>query len=109
MIGGCAEYTGAPYYAAFSALKAGADLAHVFCTPSASTAIKSYSPELIVHGLLDGKDIDASVDAIGDCLGRLSALVIGPGLGRDESVHRIVTKVVERARRLGLPLVMDGV
>ena len=32
VIGGCKEYTGAPYFAAFSALKVGADLSHVFCT-----------------------------------------------------------------------------
>ncbi|CAJ0833959.1 8351_t:CDS:2, partial [Entrophospora sp. SA101] len=29
---------------AYSALKLGADLSHVLCHPSASTAIKSYSP-----------------------------------------------------------------
>ena len=29
-IGGSLEYTGAPYYSAISALKAGSDLSHVF-------------------------------------------------------------------------------
>ncbi|CAJ0764768.1 24224_t:CDS:2, partial [Entrophospora sp. SA101] len=33
-------YTGAPYFSAYSALKLGADLSHVLCHPSASTAIK---------------------------------------------------------------------
>ena len=49
MIGGCAEYTGAPYFAAMAALRCGADLAHVFCAEAAAPVIKSYSPELIVH------------------------------------------------------------
>ena len=44
IIGGTEHYTGAPYYVAISALKSGADIAHVFCSKLASTAIKSYSP-----------------------------------------------------------------
>merc|ERR1719454_1286407 len=41
IIGGCEEYTGAPFFAAISALKVGADLSHVFCTKSAAPVIKS--------------------------------------------------------------------
>ncbi|GAX75329.1 hypothetical protein CEUSTIGMA_g2774.t1 [Chlamydomonas eustigma] len=52
IVGGCREYTGAPFFAAASAAKAGADLCYVFCTESASSVIKSYSPELIVLPLL---------------------------------------------------------
>ena len=44
VIGGSFEYTGAPFYVAMSALKMGADLAHVFCSKSAALPIKSYSP-----------------------------------------------------------------
>lgn len=40
VIGGCTEYTGAPFYAAMGALRCGADLAHVFCTRGAGTVIK---------------------------------------------------------------------
>ncbi|KAG0492190.1 hypothetical protein HPP92_005588 [Vanilla planifolia] len=42
VIGGCREYTGAPYFAAISALK-------IRCCSS----YKSYSPELIVHPVLE--------------------------------------------------------
>lgn len=63
VVGGSFEYTGAPYYAAISALKVvsmcnlscntqGVDISHVFCTEGAATPIKSYSPELIVHPVL---------------------------------------------------------
>jgi ATP-dependent NAD(P)H-hydrate dehydratase len=31
----------------------GADLSHVFCTKDAATVVKSYSPELIVHPILE--------------------------------------------------------
>lgn len=53
IIGGSLEYTGAPYYAGIAALKVGCDLVHIFCPQSAALPIKSYSPELIVHPLLD--------------------------------------------------------
>lgn len=51
-IGGCLEYTGAPYYAAVSALRSGSDLSHIFCTYNAGIPIKSYTPEIIVHPIL---------------------------------------------------------
>lgn len=53
VIGGCREYTGAPYFSAISALKIGADLSHIFCTKDAAPVIKGYSPELIVHPILE--------------------------------------------------------
>ncbi|XP_053168586.1 ATP-dependent (S)-NAD(P)H-hydrate dehydratase isoform X2 [Hemicordylus capensis] len=81
IVGGCQEYTGAPYFAAISALKMGADLSHVFCTKEAATVIKSYSPELIVHPVLDSPD---AVHEVEKWLPRLHTVVIGPGLGRDD-------------------------
>ena len=56
IIGGSYEYTGAPFYAAISALKVGADMAHIFCSKSSSTPIKTYSPEIIVHPLFVSSD-----------------------------------------------------
>eukprot|EP00850_Spirogloea_muscicola_P027073 SM015298S01687 [mRNA] locus=s15298:34:297:- [translate_table: standard] len=52
VVGGCREYTGAPFFAAMAALKLGADLSHVFCAAAAAPVIKAYSPELIVHPVL---------------------------------------------------------
>lgn len=46
------SYTGAPFFASISALRVGADLSHVICSPTAAGAIKSYSPDLIVHPIL---------------------------------------------------------
>jgi len=48
VIGGSQDYCGAPYYAAVSALKFGADLSWVYCSQEAAIPIKSYSPELMV-------------------------------------------------------------
>lgn len=123
VIGGSLEYTGAPYYAGFSALKVGADLSHIFCTREAGIPIKSYSPELIVHPVLateecleDKNDdekskklIEKSVEAVQNWFTRLSVLIIGPGLGRDPIVIKTVTEIITLAKDLNIPIILDGV
>ena len=42
IFGGSEKYTGAPYYAAQSALNTGVDLVTIFCAKEASTPIKCY-------------------------------------------------------------------
>lgn len=74
VFGGCIMYTGAPYFAAISALKAGADLVHVMCEQQAGQVIKSYSPELIVHPILD---TEYALEEIDLWLPRFHAVVIG--------------------------------
>ena len=66
--------TGAPYFAAISGLKTGADLVHVFCEQQAGQVIKSYSPELIVHPVLDTEYVLEEID---QWLPRLHCAVIG--------------------------------
>eukprot|EP00741_Cyanophora_paradoxa_P005132 tig00000863_g4974.t1 len=118
VVGGCFEYTGAPYFAAISALKLGADLSHIFCTPGAATAIKSYSPELIVHPVLPERPTGSAVGSselaknaavsVGEWLQRLHVLVIGPGLGRDPLVQETAFSVLQQARDMSLPVILDG-
>jgi ATP-dependent NAD(P)H-hydrate dehydratase len=115
VVGGCLEYTGAPYYCAISALKTGADLAHVFCTRDAGVAIKAYSPELIVHPVLleshsaKANEAKLPLEHITDWISRLSVLVIGSGLGRDPLVMDTATQLIEHARDAKIPLVLDAV
>lgn len=105
VVGGSLEYTGAPYFAAISALKVGADLVHVFCAASAGPVIKSYSPELIVHPILDDTN---GIALIEQWLDRLHVLVIGPGLGRDESTLNTITTLVNICKSLKKPLLLDA-
>ncbi|XP_070554424.1 ATP-dependent (S)-NAD(P)H-hydrate dehydratase-like [Ptychodera flava] len=104
-IGGSRDYTGAPYFAAMSALRLGCDLTHVFCTSDASPVIKSYSPELIVHPMLD---TETAVDDICYWLKKMHSVVIGPGLGRDDSILQNVKEIIIKCRELDLPLVIDA-
>ncbi|KAM6934166.1 ATP-dependent (S)-NAD(P)H-hydrate dehydratase [Xenentodon cancila] len=105
IIGGCQDYTGAPYFAAISALKVGADLSHVFCTKEAATVIKSYSPELIVHPVLDSPN---AVEEIEKWLPRLHGLVVGPGLGREDILLETAKEVIERSKANDIPIVIDA-
>lgn len=52
VIGGCEDYTGAPFFALHSAALVGADMVHVICEVAASPVIKLYSPDLMVHPYL---------------------------------------------------------
>ncbi|KAJ6811905.1 ATP-dependent (S)-NAD(P)H-hydrate dehydratase isoform X1 [Iris pallida] len=118
VIGGCREYTGAPYFAAISALKIGADLSHVFCTKDAAPVIKSYSPELIVHPVLEESysvrdDEKASVSAkvlseVTKWIERFDCIVIGPGLGRDPFLLGCVSDIMTHARQSNIPTVIDA-
>jgi len=105
VIGGSPEYSGAPYFAAISALRLGADLVHVFCAKEASSVIKSYSPELIVHSLLDSPNCLAS---FAEWIPRMHAVVLGPGLGRDANVLRNVSGIIKLIKQFDIPLVIDA-
>lgn len=106
IVGGSFEYTGAPYFAAISALKIGADIVHIFCCRDAAIPIKSYSPELMVHPLLD--DVNDPIKLIEPWLERLHVLVIGPGLGRDPNVFQTIRQLINVCRNLKKPLVLDA-
>ena len=123
VVGGCEEYTGAPYFAAMSALRMGADLAHVFCAEGAGNVIKSYSPELIVHPYMreggsgsnggthtayDAELVTEAMEKIEPWLDRMSALVVGPGLGRDPTMCETAKRIIAAAREKDIPLVIDA-
>ena len=108
IVGGARDYAGAPYFASMSALRLGADLAYVICSQGASQVIKGYSPDLIVMPLLDcpcEKTFDGEMDCL---LSRLHALVIGPGLGREELAQARARKLIEMARARSMSLVLDA-
>lgn len=105
IFGGSLEYTGAPYYAAMSALRTGCDLVHIFCVKDASFPLKSFSPEPIVHPVLDQYD---AIKQIRPWLDRLHIIIIGPGLGRDDKVFKIIVELISICRDMKKPLVIDA-
>ncbi|KAJ7576994.1 Ribokinase-like protein [Mycena floridula] len=109
VLGGALDYTGAPFFAAFTALRFGADLSHVICSPTASGAIKTYSPDLIVHPILredrSSEDIRPELDSL---LSRLHVLVIGPGLGRESYMISYAKLALSIARSKDMFVVLDA-
>lgn len=124
VLGGSAQYTGAPYYAGMAALQAGADLAYIFCAQEAALAIKSYSPELMVAPVYTAADFDSSaadhgaddqdqlvasmVHEVTSRMERLHVLVLGPGLGRCPLVLRATAQIMKEAMTRNLSMVVDA-
>ena len=120
IVGGDRKYAGAPYFAAMAACRAGADLVHVFCHEEAAGAIKSYSPDVIVHACLkderDARESGVSLEDLQDqflkenreTISRMDAIVIGPGLGRDSYTWLFARLCFSIARTVNVPVVFDA-
>lgn len=110
IIGGCEDYTGAPYFSAHATALMGCDMTHVICEKDAATVIKSYSPNLMVHPYLRMGKL-GEMPKIKPLLSKMHVLVLGPGLGRDEgmlkSVKEIVRIVLEEHDGM-IPIVFDA-
>ncbi|RVD82740.1 uncharacterized protein DFL_007155 [Arthrobotrys flagrans] len=117
VIGGCEDYTGAPFFSANASALLGADLSHIICEPNAAGVIKTYSPNLMVHPYMlqsnhlppDSKETAESLsERIISMLDRLHVIVVGPGLGRDELMLKTAGIVVKEARERGMGIVIDA-
>ncbi|KAG0332382.1 hypothetical protein BG004_001288, partial [Podila humilis] len=116
----------------------GADLCHIVCDEAAATAIKSYSPDLIVHPLIRARAIEQlqeecdienknnnnnnnnnsrrridtmrqkTKDDFSAILERVHVLVIGPGLSRDPTMQIVAREAIIKARSLFMPVVIDA-
>lgn len=97
-------------------------MCHVICDEDAATAIKSYSPDLIVHPHIKiraantaqdkkaANDIWAhTFDEINSLLKRIHVLVIGPGLSRDKGMLQTAKHAIEVAKEQAMPIVIDAV
>ena len=105
VFGGCVMHTGAAYFAAIAALRCGADVVHVFCEREAGPVVRGYSPELAVHPVLDQ---EYGMEEIEHWLPRLHAVVLGPGLGRNQSMGGRLALILEKIKALDLPVVVDA-
>ncbi|CAK7894555.1 ATP-dependent (S)-NAD(P)H-hydrate dehydratase [[Candida] anglica] len=122
VIGGCEDYTGAPFFASHSAALLGCDLSHIICERNAAQVIKSYSPDLMVHpylydsnsrdkndGLNDEEFIDDKIlPKVVSVLSRMHLVVIGPGFGRDPLMIQTLTRLIEEVKVLNIPLILDA-
>lgn len=84
-------------------------LAHVICDPEAGQVIKGYSPDLIVHRVLHpDSSIDSIKKEIEPILSRLHAIVVGPGLGREDYMQNAARIAIEYAKKNNMYIVIDA-
>jgi NAD(P)H-hydrate epimerase len=111
LIVGGGPYHGAPLLAGAAAARVGCDLVHVAMPNSASQRAK-WPEGLIPEQLPDESHLTlASIEVLEARLtkGRgCQALLIGPGLGRDEATISAVQELLRRAARLQIPTLIDA-
>ncbi|KAJ2382674.1 hypothetical protein GGI23_007310, partial [Coemansia sp. RSA 2559] len=105
IVGGCEEYTGAPYFVASSSLRLGTDIAYIVCANDASTAIKSYTPDIIVLPYLDHGERDERVAAL---LKKTHAVSVGSGLGKSDVLQENARQAILVAKESDIPVVLDA-
>ncbi|WFD36346.1 ATP-dependent NAD(P)H-hydrate dehydratase [Malassezia cuniculi] len=92
-----------------ASMRLGCDMSFTVCDPVAAPTIKGYSPDVIVHPILDAARSPADVRTDLDALcARLHSLVIGPGLGREAHMQAFAQVAIEVARARGIYLVLDA-
>ncbi|MDZ5810045.1 NAD(P)H-hydrate dehydratase [Halorubrum sp. AD140] len=89
VIGG-GPYTGAPWLAARSALRTGADLVRVACPESVAREVQGFSPDLIVRDLPGDRIGPTHLDRVLGLAADNDVVVLGPGLGDGDGAAAFV-------------------
>lgn len=106
--GGSNVYSGAPALAAMASLRTGAGLAIAGVPESASSVVKSYSPDVIVYPLEGDTLSKRNVPCIESLLEKVDALIIGPGLGLTSETIDSVKEILRLSKRKKLPTLIDA-
>ncbi len=97
IFGGSEKYPGAAILAAHGALRSGAGLVRLYHFPGVEKLLTAMAPEVIRNPF--------SLTTLEEEAPRIKAMLIGPGLGRDQNVPELL----EQVYRIGdYPLVIDG-
>jgi len=95
VIGG-GPYTGAPALSAQAALRAGADLVRVACPRTVARELQGYSENLIVRPFEGEHLAPLHVDTISELAADHDSIVLGPGLGDNETTLNAVGELLDR-------------
>ena len=107
VVGGSRGLTGAVCMAAEAAIRAGAGYATVAVPADLEAIFEVKLTEVMSHGFGDaeGRLAASSAEAILEAAERSAAVVLGPGLGRDEDSLELARAI---ARRIEAPLLIDA-
>jgi hydroxyethylthiazole kinase-like uncharacterized protein yjeF len=108
VVGGSDVYSGAPALSGMAALRAGSDLVTILAPEPVVSAIREYSPNLMVTSL--GTQIlqPESVGIAIEMITKNDVVVFGPGLGLHSETIAAVISIVKKIIELKKPLVLDA-
>lgn len=105
IVGGSIDFFGAPILAGLGALYSGADLVTLVVPECNFEVSRSFYPDFIVRKY-SGNYLNArALDVIHSLLEKTDALLMGPGLSKNEEALRIVGKILGN---VGCPTVLDA-
>jgi len=107
LVCGSERLTGSACFAGMAAYRAGTDLVYIVAPQRAADVAANYSPVLMTRPLtgtrLEEKHEQDVLETISEV--KATAVVIGPGLWREEETMRTITNLV---RQIRLPMVIDA-
>jgi len=107
LVGGSRDMSGAIALAGMATLRSGAGLVTLAVPRVIQDVVAEVEPSYMTHGLADdGAHIDASAtDEVLAMAGRLSAVALGPGLGRGDGLTTFVARLYGE---IAAPMVVDA-
>ncbi len=108
VIAGCSRYSGAAVLAGQAALNSGASYVNLAVPENIASVINTHLVEAVVEPLTDsggGRVAYSNKERLLELAGRVDAVVLGPGLGQDDDLVRLVKELVAEIDR---PLIIDA-
>ncbi len=106
VLGGSWMFHGAPFLAATSALRTGADLVYLATPKIIAQSLRSISPDLIIMPLPDLKFTTGSARRLLKWMPKVDCVVMGPGLGR--GCEEGIKLFVKELKLKDIPMVLDA-
>lgn len=107
VVGGSPGKSGAAALTVLGALRGGAGLVTVAAGPDTVKSVLAHVPEAMGHSLGDdGVVSQRHLSALEDAIAGKSALVVGPGLSRDEETWRVLGSLLAKFPQV--PVVLDA-
>lgn len=108
IIGGSKNYSGAPAYAALTAINFGCDLVITYTPSAVGDVIRSYSPNMIVRSSKGNWLSIKAYDEISQLIDWADTILIGPGMGVEKETEELFVKILEKLSSVQKKLVLDA-
>jgi NAD(P)H-hydrate epimerase len=105
IIGGSANYFGAPILAGLGALGSGSDLVYLLVPDCNFEVSRSFYPDFIVRKYPGSFINSRTIDAVAELLPHVDALLIGPGIGKNPENSSVIERIIQKAT---CPVILDA-